>query len=121
MIKIKHFMDAVEPDDGQRIWVEPFKLTLDLQEWCKVNHLMSHLGPPKALRVWFDQHPYGYDYFRGKYHQVLSDGPYAQALEELAKAAMDENFTLLHSGDDREFNVAVAMHEYLSELQAYSG
>ena len=33
MIKIKHFMDAPEEDDGRRIWVEPFGLTADLAMW----------------------------------------------------------------------------------------
>ena len=28
MIKIKHLLDAVERDDGTRIWIEPIGLTL---------------------------------------------------------------------------------------------
>ena len=55
MIRIKHVMDAVEKDDGQRIWVEPIGLTKDLREWCKVAHVLTHLGPPKALWDWFDE------------------------------------------------------------------
>ena len=45
MIKIKHFMDAREEDDGERLWVEPTGLTKDLVEWCAVDHLLPHLGP----------------------------------------------------------------------------
>ena len=30
MIKVKHFMDEVESDDGKRMWVEPIGLTRDL-------------------------------------------------------------------------------------------
>ena len=33
MIKVKHFLDAVEQDDGQRLWVEPIGLCNDLREW----------------------------------------------------------------------------------------
>ena len=64
MIKVKHFLDDVEPDDGQRIWVEPIALTRDLREWCKVSHVLPHLGPPRELSKWFDEHPDGYEYFR---------------------------------------------------------
>jgi uncharacterized protein YeaO (DUF488 family) len=38
----------------------------------------------------------------------------------LATAALQENITLLHQGDDPNHNTATALHEYLSELQAYS-
>ncbi len=45
MITIKHFMDTVEKEDGNRIWVEPIGLTLDLKKWCKVNHTLCHVAP----------------------------------------------------------------------------
>jgi hypothetical protein len=32
---------------------------------------------------------------------------------------MRENVTLLHQGDDCEHNTATALHEFLSELEAY--
>ncbi|HET6247929.1 MAG TPA: DUF488 family protein [Tepidisphaeraceae bacterium] len=119
MITVKHFLDAAEPDDGQRIWVEPIGLTRDLREWCKVDHVMSHLGPPKELWEWFQEHPDGYEYFRGSYHETLHKGPYRAALQQLACAGMKENFTLVHDGDDRDHNTATALHEFLSELEAY--
>ena len=119
MIKIKHFLDAAESDDGQRIWVEPIGLTADLREWCKVDHLLSHLGPPKALWEWFDEHPDGYDYFRGEYHEMLAKSPYREALQQLARAGSRETFTLLHQGEDAEHNTASALYEFLNELQAW--
>lgn len=120
MIKIKHLLDQVDPDDGNRIWVEPFGLTKDLQEWCSVTHLLSKLGPPMELWRWFDEHPDGYDYFRGKYHEFLSRKPHRKGLSHLATAALQENITLLHQGDDPARNSATALYEYLSELQTYS-
>lgn len=119
MIKVKHLMDAVEPDDGERAWVEPVKLAKDLREWCNVDHLMSHLAPPTALAEWFDEHPDGYEYFRARYHEALACGPHKDALQRLACIAMHKNFTLLHTGEDPSHNVASALHEYLSELEAY--
>ena len=49
MFKIKHFLDAVETDDGERIWIEPIGITRDLREMCKVTNVLSHYGPPVSL------------------------------------------------------------------------
>ena len=119
MIKVKHFMDAVEKDDGLRMWVEPVGLTKELQEWCKVTHVMPHLGPPRDVSDWFEGHPDGYDAFRGQYHECLSHSHYRPALQRLACAAMRENFTLLHANEDGEHNCASALREFISELEAY--
>lgn len=120
MIKVKHLMDAVEPDDGQRLWVEWTGLARDLREWCKVDHVLSHLGPARAASDQFEEHPDAYDEFRAKYHEALAASPYKVALQHLARASSHENFTLLHVGDDPNQNAAAALHEYLSELGAWS-
>ena len=59
MIKVKHFLDEVESDDGQRLWVEPIGVTKDLREMCQVDHVLTHLGPPMKLWDWYEQHPDG--------------------------------------------------------------
>jgi uncharacterized protein YeaO (DUF488 family) len=120
MIKVKHLMDAVEQDDGQRLWVESVGLSRDLREWCRVDHVLSHLGPAAQLTDWYETHPDGYDYYRGQYHSALTQSPYKVALQHLAKASIAENFTLLHTGDDPSQNAASALHEFLSELGAWS-
>ena len=119
MIKVKHLLDEAEADDGQRIWVEPIGLTLDLREWCRIDHVLSHLGPPRELWMWFEDHPQAYDYFRGQYHDALSRSPYRTALIDLVSASRRANFTLVHQGDDPEQNTAIALYEFLSELEAY--
>ena len=119
MIQVKHFLDPAEPGDGQRIWVEPIGLTLDLRQWCKVDHLLTHLGPALKLWRWFEDHPQGYEYFRAKYHDALSQSPHRRALVDLIAASRKANFTLLHQGDDPEHNSATALLEFLSELEAY--
>ena len=118
MIKIKHFLDAAQKDDGQRLWVEPIGLTRDLVKWCKVDHVLPHLGPPRHLWDWFEQKG-EYDYYRGCYHEALAKGPYRVPLQQLACASMKENITLLHQAEDPEHNTATALYEYLSELEAY--
>ncbi|HXE53419.1 MAG TPA: DUF488 family protein [Tepidisphaeraceae bacterium] len=119
MIKVKHLFDAAEADDGVRMWVEPCGLTKDLREWCKVEQVMPHLGPPKDVWDWFGEHPDGYEYFRGQYHEALGHSHYRPALQRLACAGMRENFTLLHAEDDCEHNTATALREFISELEAY--
>lgn len=119
MIKVKHVLEAVEQSDGQRIWVEPIGLTRDLREWCRVDHVLPHLGPPmKAWKV-LEEHPDAYDFFRASYHDALKRSSYRAALQQLACASRSETFTLIHQGDDPEHNSATALHEYLSELEAY--
>jgi uncharacterized protein YeaO (DUF488 family) len=120
MIKIKHLLDDVEKDDGDRLWVEPIGVTADLREWCQVQYVLSDLGPPKKLWEWFQNHPDGYEYFRGKYHEHLSHGRRRKAARHLAAAAFQEDFTLVHQGDDPERNSATALYEFLTELQAYA-
>ncbi|WP_428937303.1 DUF488 family protein [Fontivita pretiosa] len=119
MIKIKHLLDAVESDDGQRLWVEPIGVTADLRQWCSIDHVLSHIGPPINLWLWFQEHPDGYEYFRAKYHEFLSQENRRQLMMELAAAALQEDFTLVHQGDDPQHNSATALYEFLTELQAY--
>jgi DNA-3-methyladenine glycosylase len=116
MIKIKNLFDSVEPDDGERIWIEPIGLTLDLREWCRVDHLMSNLGPSMELFDWFAAHPSGYDYVEDQYERQLQGGEYEVALRGLASAARYRNYTLIHQGFNRDENSAAVLRAYLSAL-----
>jgi uncharacterized protein YeaO (DUF488 family) len=120
MILVKHLMDRVEPEDGLRLWVEPIRLTRDLRMWCHVDCLMRGLAPARVLWDWFQQHPEGYEYFRGAYHLALDCDLPRDVAKGLARLGAQRNFTLLHQGDDPEHNTATALYEYLAELQAYS-
>ena len=119
MIKVKHLLDAVEETDGQRVWVEPLGLTKDLREWCRVDHVMCHLGPSVAVWRVLEDHPDAYDFFRAQYHEQLKKSPYRAALQSLAVASRAETFTLVHGSDNAEHNSAMALYEYLSDLEAY--
>ena len=119
MIKIKNLFDAIEGDDGSRLWVEPIGLTKDLAQWCQVDHVLCHIAPPTKLTDWFEEHPDGYGYFRTQYHEWLSRSRYRPALQELACAGQRQTFTLLHQSEDPEHNAATALYEFLSELTSY--
>ena len=120
MIKVKHMFDAMEESDGLRLWIEPIGLCKDLREWCKVDHVLSHLGPP--MKVWnvLEEHPDAYDFFRAEYHDQLRKSKHLAALKAMARASKNESFTLIHQSDDAEHNSATALYEFLSELEAYS-
>src|SRR5690606_5809577 len=120
MIKVKHLMDQIETDDGSRIWVEPIGLTADFRQWCAVDHLLPNIGPPRELWEWLCDHPDGWEYFRGKFHEYLANPKLRPGLLRMVNVARDENITLLHSGDHPDQNTAAALHEFLSELSAYS-
>ena len=119
MIKVKSLFDGVEPDDGVRLFVEPSGLTRDLVEWCAVHHVLSNVAPPKRMTRSLEGGPDRYPEFRGQYHEWLSGSKFVPALDELANAARAENYTLLHTGDDPEHNVATALAEYLNERQGW--
>ena len=120
MIKVKHMFDAVEESDGLRLWVEPIGLCKDLREWCKVDHVLPHLGPPMSVWKMLEEHPDAYDYFRGQYHEQLRKSKHLAALKAMAGASRRETFTLLHQSDDPDHNSASALHEFISELEAYT-
>ncbi len=119
MIKIKHLFDAVEPDDGNRLLVSAWGLTRDLAEWCKVDAWLGDASPPRELAEWFDRHPDGWEHFRGVYHEALSRPPLRQHLRDLSRHAIDQNITLLHTEEQPAYNAAVALYEFLADLQAY--
>ncbi len=120
MIKVKHFMDNSEPEDGRRIWVEPFGLTADLREWCNVQHLLGELSPPRELWEWYQNHPRAYDFFRARYHKWLNQGQLKPLLAQLIKSAQSGNITLLHQGDKPNENTAMALYEFLGAMEAYT-
>jgi uncharacterized protein YeaO (DUF488 family) len=119
MIRVKHVLDEYEQCDGERLWVEPIGLCKDLREWCHVDHVLPHLGPP--INAWkvLEDHPDAYDFFRAQYHQALRKSKYRAALQSLACASKHEDFTLIHQSDDPDHNSASALAEYLNELEAY--
>lgn len=117
MIKVKHVLDRIEPDDGLRMWVEPIGLTKDLQQWCRVDHVLPQLGPPKNVSEQFER-CHSYALFREGYHAFLCKSGYVPALERLAREGKRHNFTLLHASDDGEHNCATALRDFINGLEA---
>jgi uncharacterized protein YeaO (DUF488 family) len=68
---------------------------------------------------WYEEHPDATTRSAPIIHDSLRTGPYNEALMQLAQISSRETFTLLHQCDDAIHNSAMALYEYLSELQAY--
>jgi uncharacterized protein YeaO (DUF488 family) len=119
MINVKHFMDPIEPTDGNRIWVEPIGVTKDLIEWCQITHTLCNIAPPQVLCDWLELHPDGYDYFQAQYHELLNKSHFKPGLEHLACEARREEITLLHQSSNPRQNSATALYEFLIDLEAY--
>ncbi len=119
MIQIKNLFDKPEPGDGIRLWVGPVNLTKDLAAWCKVDRWLQEGSPSLDLAEWFDEHPDGWEYFRGKHHESLARNCFRPLLRRLSRTAIDETITLLHAEMDAARNAAVSLYEYLVELQAH--
>src|SRR2546430_875631 len=95
MIKVKHFLERIEADDGPRLWVEGIGLTKDFQAWREVHHVLPHLGPPCDVSDRLVAHPDEYENFRRLYHEWLSNSPFWPAMQWLACDSLRANFTLL--------------------------
>jgi uncharacterized protein YeaO (DUF488 family) len=118
MIKVKHLFDSVDPDDGERIWVGPAALTLDLQEWCTVDHVIPEIAPSAALLYHLERDPDGFEVFQKAYFEELRCSAWQKPLETLAHASKSGNLTLLHTADDVDRNGAVALCQYLKTIAA---
>jgi hypothetical protein len=59
MIKVKHLLDPIESDDGERIWIEPIGLTRDLSEMCAIDAVMSHLAARGETPIFVTRHKRG--------------------------------------------------------------
>jgi uncharacterized protein YeaO (DUF488 family) len=120
MINVKHVMDAPEPADGCRLWVEPIGLTRDFIEWFEIDAVLTDAVPALGLWEWFEENPQGYEIFRAQYHEMLARGDFRRQLEQLVRDSRFRNYTLLHQGSDAEHNTATALHEFLGEWSSYS-
>lgn len=120
MLQIKSLFDKPEPQDGLRLWVGPIGLTKDLAQWCNVDRWLKEGSPTAVLGQWFEEHPQGWDYFRGMHHEELNRNGYVRELRSLSLRSSKENVTLLYGETNPEQNSAVSLYEYLVELQAYA-
>ena len=118
MVSVKHFLDTIEPEDGQRIWVEPIGLTHELKDWCQVSSILSHLGPPRAIWDWFSEHPDGYDFSRIRYHALGTDltGSRFSSLPATPSGRTTRCSTRAMIPSTRPRSAAI---EFLAELEAY--
>ena len=113
-ITIKRVYESASSDDGVRILVDrlwPRGLSKDR---AKIDHWFREVAPSNELRRWFNHEPPKWDEFRRRYSAELDQ-------EDVAvRSVWDEasrcKVTLLFAAKDEERNNAVALREYLVQL-----
>ncbi len=116
MIQIKNLFETPAASDGLRLWVGPVGLTRDLAAWCKVDRWLKEGSPHLELTEWFEEHPDGWEFFRGKHHEALVKSGSIPLLRSLSEQAVRENITLLYAESNPSENCAVSLYEFLTAL-----
>lgn len=115
MIKLRRIYDPEEPDEGYRVLVDrlwPRGISRADASW---NEWMKEIAPGNELRKWYNHDPSRWESFREKYKQELSSRH--DLLLRLLQLERDHGtLTLLYSSREQSLNNAVALREFLQQL-----
>ena len=114
-IRIKRVYEKPGADDGVRILVDrlwPRGLT---REVASIDLWLKEISPSTELRRWYNHDPAKWQEFKRRYFAELSSNP--EALSELVEQMRKSPVTLLFSSKEIELNNAVALREYVLNLQ----
>jgi uncharacterized protein YeaO (DUF488 family) len=112
-IFIKRVYDKPSGKDGYRVLVDRLwprglsKVSAHIDLWCK------EVAPSNDLRKWFGHNPAKWEQFRNRYFKELDEHP--EMLYPLIKKAGQGPVTLLFAAQNRQFNSAAALLEYLEK------
>ena len=116
MIKIRRVFEPEGQDEGYRILVDrlwPRGISKEKAGW---DEWMKEISPGNQLRIWYNHDPAKWTEFKRLYKNEL-----AQKQNELKKLKQLEvkhgSLMLLYSSKEKELNNAVALKEFLSELE----
>jgi uncharacterized protein YeaO (DUF488 family) len=114
MIKLKRVYDTIDESDGYRILVDRLwprglsKNKVEVDEWLK------DIAPSDRLRKWYAHDVSKWSEFKRLYFLELS------SKENLIRAIIDKRsnstITLVYAAKDNEHNNAVALKEYIENI-----
>ena len=119
MIQIKRVYSESGKQDGfrilvDRVWPRGFsKERANIDEWRK------ELAPSTALRKWFGHDPAKWTGFRERYRKELTESGGIDALKELAQRSRHKTITLVYGAADEQHNQAVALKEFIEQLDKH--
>jgi uncharacterized protein YeaO (DUF488 family) len=114
MIRIKRVYEPPGPRDGKRILIDRLWPRGLSKEKARVDEWRKDLAPSDRLRKWFNHEPEKWDEFKRRYHRELQ--PKINELADLKHGKRSATITLLYGARDPEHNNAVALKEFLDEL-----
>jgi uncharacterized protein YeaO (DUF488 family) len=117
-IKLKRAYEVPESDDGFRILVDRLWPRGVSRSSARIDLWLKEIAPSTALRKRFGHEPSKWTVFRERYFEELDHNP--EALEQL-RAHVDQGMVaLVYGAKDKEHNHAVALKEYLENLERHS-
>jgi uncharacterized protein YeaO (DUF488 family) len=116
-IRLKRAWDEASPDDGRRVLVDRLWPRGVSKEDARLDDWKKELAPSDGLRHWFDHDPAKWGEFRRRYRAELKAEDKTRAMQELADRAEQGDVTLVYAAKDREHNNAVALRDFIANLQ----
>lgn len=113
---IKRVYDDPSPADGKRILVDRLWPRGMKKSRSKIDLWLKDIAPSAELRRWFNHDPDKWVEFKKRYFSELSAKE--DILGELIQMANNNTVTLLFAAKNEKINNAVAITEYLHELDS---
>ncbi len=115
-IKIKRIYDAAETQDGHRVLVDRLWPRGVSKASARIDYWWKEGAPTPALRGWFNHEAQKWAVFKKRYFAELD------ANEEVVSAFVEEmgerRVTFLYAAANEDQNHALALKEYLENLDA---
>lgn len=113
-IKLKRSYVKPSRADGcrilvERLWPRGFK-----KEDARGDLWLKDVAPSRELRKWFNHDPSRWDEFKSRYFEELSGA--TEAIDVIRQKTRAGTVTFVFGSKEEEFNNAVALSEYISNL-----
>jgi uncharacterized protein YeaO (DUF488 family) len=117
MIKIRRIYDPEETGEYYKVFIDrlwPRGISKEKAGW---NEWMKEISPSSELRKWYNHDPIKWEKFKQMYNNELACKQ--GELERLKQLEIKHGtLTLLYSSKEEEYNNAVALREFLIQLDS---
>jgi uncharacterized protein YeaO (DUF488 family) len=113
-ILVKRVYDKPQAKDGQRILVDRLWPRGLSKADAKLDVWLKSVAPSNQLRKWYQHDVQKWPEFKKKYFAELEAK--TEAVDELLGYVKKRNVTFLYAAKEPEYNNAVALKEYMSQI-----
>lgn len=114
-IQVKRIYEPPSQGDGLRVLVDRIWPRGMSKQRAQVDRWLKEIAPSSALRHWFGHDPDRWPEFKQRYFRELAK--HEDLLVELLEQAQERPVTLLFAAREDRYNNAVALREYLAQMQ----